>query len=247
MPTATPNYLTTKSDGATGAVFPGGIELLVTDGGTPPGERRITWIDEGTGLVASEEHVEEDSSFPGQHSHYINVGGNNQDPSVFSEIQEFVVNCDNAFPGFGTRLVLAQRAVLDPDPEASSFSVVTQQAGATIINGAQRSAFVQHGQRDPRNSAAIQGGVTSAGAVNHGTGFLAQRLGVGHFKLFWDIPFVTTPTIVFGTDQGAPLLGYWTGNILGTGGGGPDIFITTPAGALVDYFWTFICMSISAW
>lgn len=74
MPQAVPNYLNTNGSGETGAVFPGGIELLQSvTFNTPVTERRVTWVKESNGALAASIHSS--ASTNGQNEHLIITQG----------------------------------------------------------------------------------------------------------------------------------------------------------------------------
>ncbi|HTE61710.1 MAG TPA: hypothetical protein VK631_15260 [Solirubrobacteraceae bacterium] len=82
----------------------------------------------------------------------------------------------------------------------------------------------------------VAGGVTGAGAVNYGDGFSVARTGVGVYNVTLRRPYPGQYARLFGSDQGAALVPYYTAP-------GPGIFtahVVDLSGTHVDAFWSFL-------
>jgi hypothetical protein len=81
----------------------------------------------------------------------------------------------------------------------------------------------------------LSGGVLSAGGVNYGEGFTANRTGTGVYVVTFDVPFASTYTLSFGSEQGVPLLIYYSSKALS----GFTVEVENTSGVNVDAFWMF--------
>jgi hypothetical protein len=132
----------------------------------------------------------------------------------------------NAIAGLRARIICTLASADDADP---IFEAGLLSAGAIASTGAVSA------------TAAITGTVSAAGAAVGGTGFTANRTGVGTYQITFTTPFPAPPTVIpaistDGTTQGQV-------NVVGLAAGQITIETTDSTGALADRGFMFLAFA----
>lgn len=135
MPQAVPNYLTSKSDGSTGAVFPGGLELTAQDNATPDAERVIKWVSATSGAMVAQVYA-----YTLTNGNFINLEQQAGDALSGARVQH-AITTKNAL-GNEVTMYLQKAGTALPSPSNDQANFIVGSKFRQALDGNDRSDFL---------------------------------------------------------------------------------------------------------
>lgn len=174
-----PNFTQVNAQGDTGAIFPGGVQILAGDLNTPRNERQVRWVRESDGALVAQIFA---SNYPD--GSIANITAHGFQPTDFVEVSQVVADEANVAHG---QLSVTRDPQADADTRVYAMTTkegtgfFTEQE-TIIVDSKGRSSFPRMvAAQDPMNVRTLFMGIVGVPALAPQTAANSAVIGTGMF------------------------------------------------------------------